>query len=62
MAVFTASHDIFVADSRKLVAPFDAGNRAINYFEFAGECRIWPAFWLPKSTVAVSRMVDHIKE
>lgn len=61
ISIFQGTHDIFVVNSRKLVARLESEGHGVNYFEYPGHCHIWAVFPTPESKVAVGQMVDLIK-
>ncbi len=56
LSIFQGTHDIFLADSQKLVARLEQENRPINYFEFQAQCHVWAIFPLPEAQVASNLM------
>ncbi|MXV44429.1 alpha/beta hydrolase fold domain-containing protein [Saccharibacter sp. 17.LH.SD] len=61
ISIFQGTNDIFIVDSRKLVARLEDENIPVNYFEFPEQCHIWAVFPSPEAEVAVSKMISLIK-
>ena len=61
IAVFQGTHDIFVADSRKLIDRLDSEDRADRYFEYPNQIHVWALFDMPEATSAVQQMVELLR-
>ncbi|OKO72388.1 hypothetical protein AC629_38190 [Bradyrhizobium sp. NAS80.1] len=60
ISIFQGTHDIFVAESRKLVARLQREGLSVNYFEFPNQRHVWALFQTPESKTAIEKMVELI--
>ncbi|RQT19119.1 alpha/beta hydrolase [Burkholderia contaminans] len=62
LAIFQGTHDIFAADTRKLVAQMEHAGIEVDYFEFPGQCHVWAIFPLPESQVAIEKIAELVRK
>jgi len=62
IAMFMGTHDILVADARKLVNRMEAAGSPITYYEYANMIHVFPLFTFPEAKRAFEHMVEWSKQ
>jgi monoterpene epsilon-lactone hydrolase len=57
VSVFIGTHEILLADARKLKARAEAEGIAIDYYEYEGMMHVWILFPLPEARHAIQRII-----
>jgi acetyl esterase/lipase len=62
ISVFIGTHDVLIADCRKLKAMLDKQNTSFNYFEYPGMFHVWMAVTgLKESKATVAQIAELVK-
>lgn len=62
LSIFMGTGEIFVPDSRKLVARLQKENIPFNYFEYPKMIHCWLLMGMPEAKVALNQMINIINE
>ena len=62
VAMFMGTHDILVADARRLVKKMKAQDSPITYYEYSNMIHVFPIFTYPEATKAFKQIVGLIEK
>ncbi len=61
VAMFMGTHDILVADARRLVKKMEAQSSPITYYEYSNMIHVFPIFTFPEAKKAFKQIVELIE-